>query len=51
MRNYLRATTSILFGIAIFLFWLLGYPEAMNYPFSIAPGQKMRRHISAMRPI
>ena len=31
MRNYLRATTSILFGIAIFLFWLLGYPEAMNY--------------------
>ena len=31
MKNNLRAIFSALFGIAVFLFWLLGYPEALNY--------------------
>lgn len=31
MKNNLRALFSALFGIAVFLFWLLGYPEALNY--------------------
>ena len=30
MKNNLRAIFSALFGIAVFLFWLLGYPEAKN---------------------
>ena len=29
--NSFRAITTILFGIAVFLFWLLAYPEALNY--------------------
>ena len=31
MKNNLRAIITALFGIAVFLFWLLGYPEALNY--------------------
>ena len=31
MRNYFRAITTILLGVAVWLFWLLGYPEALNY--------------------
>ena len=31
MKNNLRAIITTLFGIAVFLFWLLGYPEALNY--------------------
>ena len=31
MRNYFRAITTILFGVAVCLFWGLGYPEALNY--------------------
>ena len=31
MRNYFRAITTILLGVAVWLFWGLGYPEALNY--------------------
>ena len=31
MRNYFRAITTILLGVAVCLFWGLGYPEALNY--------------------
>ena len=31
MKNNLRAIITAIFGIAVFLFWLLGYPEALNY--------------------
>lgn len=31
MRNYLGAITTAAFGFSVFLFWLLGYPEALNY--------------------
>ena len=31
MRNNLRAIITALFGVTVFLFWLLGYPEALNY--------------------
>ena len=31
MRKYYRAIITVSFGIAVWLFWLLGYPEALNY--------------------
>lgn len=31
MKKYLKPLTTVLFGVAIWLFWLFGYPEAMNY--------------------
>ena len=31
MRNNLRAIITALFGVTVFLFWLLGYPQALNY--------------------
>lgn len=31
MKKYLKPIATVLFGVAIWLFWLFGYPEAMNY--------------------
>lgn len=31
MKKYIKPIATVLFGVAIWLFWLFGYPEAMNY--------------------
>ncbi len=31
MKKYIKPIATVLFGVAIWLFWLFGYPEAINY--------------------